>query len=350
MLQGAPRLALLVLALLPSPARAEIVLPPGFTAHVYVSGQGFDSAPARGGPGIPSASTLAVDEAGFLYLARTGRRYSGGEVEDLYPIYRVPPGGARLTPATEARYFYGPPLPNPQVAGVRNGVEVLVTTFDRDRRVGVLYRLVDGEAQRLAGGTPPPGVPPLWRQPEGVAADSAGRLYVADRAEGRIVRLDARGRLLDAAWLGLARPRLVVADDTDHLWIAADGDAEAPWQKGRGAIWRAGPEGPARAVLEGLVAAGMAAVAGGRLLVADRHAAEIFLLTAEGARVPFARFTDGDAPRAVAVAPDSPATRRAGMAGDVFVVRIPRAAWPVNEVLRITGPLETLGRSAGVAR
>lgn len=350
MRRRAVRLAWLVLGLLSSSARAEVILPPGFSAHVYVTGEGFDSASGRGAPGIPSASTLAVDEAGFLYVARTGRRYSGGDVEDLYPIYRFPPGGARLTPATEARFFYGPPLPNPQVAGVRNGVEVLVTTFDRDRRVGVLYRLVDGEAQRLAGGTPPPGIRPPWRQPEGAAVDRAGRIYVADRAEGRIVRLDARGGLLDTAWLNLVRPRLVVADDTDHLWVAADGEAEAPWQKGRGAIWRAAPEGAARPVLEGLVAAGIAAVAGGRLLVADRHAAEIFLLTGEGVRVPFARFTDGDAPRAVAVAPDSAATRRAGIAGDLFVIRIPRAAWPVNEVLRLTGPFETLGRTAGPAR
>ena len=43
-------------------------------------------------------------------------RYIGGEVYDRWPLYRIPVGGARLTPDTEARYFYGPPLPNPQAA------------------------------------------------------------------------------------------------------------------------------------------------------------------------------------------------------------------------------------------
>jgi hypothetical protein len=38
------------------------------------------------------------------------------------------------------------------------------------------------------------------------------------------------------------------------------------------------------------------------------------------------------------------------MAGDLFVIRIPRGAWPVNEVVRITGPFESLGRGAGPAR
>ncbi|HXG15477.1 MAG TPA: hypothetical protein VNK50_04465 [Calidithermus sp.] len=336
-------LGLLVVALEPARPRAEVILPPGFTVRVHVTGDGFDA--ARGLPGVPSASTLAVDGAGFLYLARTGRRYGGGEGDELVPIWRIPPGGARLTPATEAQYFYGPPLLNPQVAAVREG-EVLVTTFDRDRRVGVLYRLVDGEAHRLAGGTPPPGVPVLLQQPEGVAVDPAGRIYIADRAQNRVSRLDARGGLLEAAWLSLVRPRLATADDTGGIWIAADGEVEAPWQRGRGAIWRASPDGAAQAVLDGLVAAGLAALPGGRLLVADRHAAEIFLLTPAGRRMPFARFTDGDAPRAIAVAPDAPATRRAGIAGDLFVVRLVRGAWALNDVLRISGPFATLGPAA----
>ena len=53
-------------------------------------------------------------------------------------------GGARLTPAMEAQYFYGPPLLNAQVAAMRAGRELFFTTFDRDRKVGVVYRMLGG--------------------------------------------------------------------------------------------------------------------------------------------------------------------------------------------------------------
>src|SRR3989449_6901707 len=143
--------------------------------------------------GIPSTSTLAFDEAGALYLGRTGRRYTGGEVEDLWPLYRIPLGGARLTPAMEAQYFYGPPLLNAQVAAMRAGRELFITTFDRDRKVGVVYRMLGGRAELFAGGTPPAGGPPLLVQPEGAAVDAAGEPYVAHPAQNGIVRLDSPG-------------------------------------------------------------------------------------------------------------------------------------------------------------
>jgi hypothetical protein len=44
------------------------------------------------------------------------------------------------------------------------------------------------------------------------------------------------------------------------------------------------------------------------------------------------------------VAPVTPETRRAGIAGEVFVVSVRGAAWPVNEVLRISGPFDELIR------
>ena len=266
-------LALVILALAPAADAAPPTLPPGFTSEVYVSGDGYTADAWRGLPGIPSTATMVVDADGVLYLTRSGRRYSGGEAEDLGRVYRIPPGGARLTPQSEAGYLIGPPLPNPQVASVRGGRELLVTTFDRDRVVGVLYRMLAGRAELLAGGTPPRGTPPLLKQPEGAVADAAGNIYVADRAQGVVLRLSPQGEVLDPRVVSVGRPRLVAL----------------------------GPD---------------------------------------GRKQEFARFGEGDAPRTLAFVPVTPETRRAGIAGDLLVVTVSRGAWPVNEVVRVSGPFE----------
>ena len=326
-----------------SAAVAEILLPAGFTARVYVTGDGLPTVSGdASGRGMPSTGTLAVDHTGALYLARTGRRYSGGEYDYLASIYRIPAGGGRLTPQTEPRFFHGPPLNNAQISAGRGGHELFVTTFDRDRRVGVLYRLADGRTRLLAGGTPERGLAPLLIQPEGAAVDSAGHVFVADRERGVVLRLDADGRLLDSSYARVQRPRVLAMDDTDHLWIGADAGAEAPWQAGPGQIWRVSPDGQARLILQGPVVQGLAPAAGGTVFGADRQSGEIFALTPEGERLRLARFTDGDAPRGLAFAPATPETRAAGLAGDLFVAVIRRGVFQLNEVVRISGPFADL--------
>jgi hypothetical protein len=338
------RLVALSLLLLPLPAAAELRLPAGFTAQVYVTGEGFDTDATRGIRGIPATSTLAFDQAGLLYLARTGRRYVGGEVYDLWPIYRIPAGGARLSPDVESRFFYGPPLLNPQVGAVRYGRELFVTTFDRERKVGALYRIVDGRAELFAGGTPERGVRPILKQPEAAAVDSAGNLYVADRAEGVVVRLSPEGRVLDPKFVAISRPRLLAVDERDHLWIGSDGSAEAPYQPGPGEIVRVSPQGASEVLYRGPVVAALGVGPGGTLFVADRHEKQIFVLTADGKRIEFASFTDGDVPRGLVFAPLTQEARRAGAARDLFVIAIKGGTWPVNEVLRISGPFDELVR------
>jgi len=338
------RLLTLALLLFPLSASAEMRLPSGFAAQVYVTGEGFDTDTSRGIRGIPGTSTLAFDRSGFLYMARTGRRYVGGEIYDLWPIFRFPAGGTRLTPENESRFFYGPPLPNPQVGATRRGHELFVTTFDRERKVGAVYRVVDGRAELFAGGTPDKGVPPVLRQPEAAAVDSAGNVYVTDRAQNVIVRLGPDGRVLDPAYVTVARPRLLAIDEQDHLWIGSDGAAEAPYQPGPGEIVRVSPQGASDVVYRGPVVAAFGIGPGNTLFVADRHEKQIFILTRDGKRVEFARFTDGDIPRSLGFAPLTPEARRAGVAGDLFVVAIKNGTWPVNEVLRVSGPFDDLGR------
>ena len=337
-------LTLILALLVPSLAVAEILLPPGFVVRAYVTGEGFETPTGSPARGIPSTATLVVDQRGAIYLARTGRRYSSGEYDYLAPMYRIPAGGARLTPSTEARYFYGPPLINTQVSGGRGGHEVLVTTFDRDRRVGALYRLTDGRVQLVAGGTPEAGAPTILVQPEGCAVDASGNVFVADRERGVVLRLGSGGQVLDPAYVRVARPRALAVDETDHLWIASDGNAEAPWQPGPGELWRVGPDGDRRRVLEGPMAQGLAAGPRGVVFVADRQGSEIFAVTPEGKRASLARFTDGQAPRGLAFVPDTPETRAAGLAGDLLVVLIRSGVFQLNEIVRISGPFADLMR------
>jgi NHL repeat-containing protein len=335
-------LALAAALLAPATALAEILLPPGFTVRTYVTGDTFETTSGAGGRGIPTTPSMAVDHRGALYLARSGRRYSAGEFEYLQRMYRIPAGGARVTSATEARYFYGPPLINAQVSSARGGRELFVTTFDRDRRVGVLYRLTEGRVQLLAGGTPERGLPPVLVQPEGVAVDAAGHVYVADRERGVVVRLDAAGNVLDPSYVRVTRPRALVVDETDHLWIGSDGKADAPWQPGSGEIWRVRPGGESRLVLEGPMTQGLTSGPGGVIFVADRQKGEIFAVGPDGNRMDLARFTDGDAPRGLAFVPVTAETRADGLAGDLFVAVIRSGSFQLNEILRISGPFTDL--------
>src|SRR5262249_53669369 len=160
---------------------------------------------------------------------------------------------------------------NPQIAGIRGGREIFVTTFDRDRRVGVLYRMVDGHVELFAGGTPPAGTRPLLRQPEGAAVDAAGNVYIADRDPGVIIRLDRTGRVLDPSFAPLTRPRAMAMAAGEYLWVGADGNAEAPWlPDGPGEIWKIGTGRERTLVLRGPLPAAIGVSPGGRLLVADR--------------------------------------------------------------------------------
>jgi hypothetical protein len=70
----------------------------------------------------------------------------------------------------------------------------------------------------------------------------------------------------------------------------------------------------------------------------------VFVVTANGQRVPFLTYTQGDAPRSLTFAPDTSETRRAGIAGDLFVATINLGAWTVNDVVRISGPFDELVR------
>jgi DNA-binding beta-propeller fold protein YncE len=337
-------LGVMLALLAAAPAAAEVVLPPGFTTHVYVTGEGFEGGSERGIPGIPATSTLALDQAGTLYLARLGARFRQGEAQDYSPLYRIPVGGARLTAETESRFFYGPPLPNPQVAAVRGRGEVFVTTYDRDRRIGALYRIVDGRATLFAGGTPPDGGSPLLRQPDGAAVDAGGHVYVADREQGVVVRLDPRGKVVSPEFVRVTRPRMLSFDEGGQLWIASDGTAAAPFMDGQGQLWRASPDGDTSLIVQGPLPSAIARSPGGALFFAQRRAGKVFVVTPEGRLIEFASMSQGTILRSLAFAPVTPDTRQAGIGGDLFLVVISRSVWALNEVIRVSGPFDEFAR------
>jgi DNA-binding beta-propeller fold protein YncE len=333
-------LGFLALLLLVTPAQGELRIPSGFTTEVYVTGQGFDSSGDRGVTGVPAVGTLAVDGTGTLYMSRTGARFRSGDVEDLWAIYRVPAGGARVTPETEMRYLYGPPLPNPQIAAVPARGVVFVTTYDRERRLGALYRILDGKPALFAGGRPPAGSAPVLRQPEGVAVDTAGDVFVTDRDEGAIIHLDTRGNVVNPRHATVLRPRILTIDEAGALWVGADGTAETPFGSGEGEISRITPDGRKQPILQGPLPASFSMSPGGALFVVQRRTGQLFALTPEGRRLDFGSTTDGSFLRALAFAPVTPETRKAGIAGDLFIVLVSRSVWLINEIVRVSGPFD----------
>ena len=314
----------------------SIKLPPGFTLTTYVTGTGFGpDADARGLPAIVSA---AFDARGTLYLARTGNR-----LRSAASIYRIPTGGAAVTRDTEAQFLFGSPLPDPHDVAVSPSGEVFVSTTDPARGIGSVYRITaSGQTELFAGGTPARGQRPMLRVPQGLAFDEAGNLHVIDEELAVVVKLDPAGRVLNPrVATNVGRGRTLTFDRRGFVWIGSDGPHYAPHEDISGAIYRATlPDWRLRRVHTGALPSGMSLSPGGNLFVAQRRAGRIFALTPEGRRVDFAAFGRGAALRTLAFPPDTEETRRAGMAGSLFVVVFPELDYPVREVVRSSGPFD----------
>ena len=61
---------------------------------------------------------------------------------------------------------------------------------------------------------------------------------------------------------------------------------------------------------------------------------------AEGRRIDFIAAREGTFLRGLAFAPVTQETRRAGIAGDLFLLVVPRSMWLINQVVRVSGPFE----------
>ncbi|MCH8055078.1 MAG: hypothetical protein IH857_02845 [Deltaproteobacteria bacterium] len=328
-------------------------LPPGFTVSTYVTGTGFDPDRGRDARGIPAIVTLTFDLQGTLYLARTANRLREIYGRDTASIYRIPPGGAKINPKNEGEFLFGPPLSDPDEAGVNRKGEVFVSTSDRSKGFGSVYRLSpSGRASLFAGGPPARGKPPLLKDPEGIAFDQAGHVYVVDDALGVVVKLDSEGNVLNPRFLSnVGRGRTLTYDPRGYLWIGSDGAHYTPHMDGSGKIYRVSlPNGKPKLLHTGPLPSGMSLSPGGNLFVAQRRSAKLFALTPEGKRVEFATFTGRSALRTLAFPPVTKETKKLGIAGDLFVIVFPMLDYPVREVIRISGPFDAYVKKASRGR
>ncbi len=321
-------------------------LPPGFTATTYITAEGFDITPGKSAPGLPAIVTINFDRAGNLYFARTANRLREIYGSNSGAIYRLPVGPAKITMATEKKIRFGPPLSDPDEMGVNATGEVFVSTMDRRTQVGSVYKLSpSGRATLFAGGA---GAPQLLQDPEGIAFDAAGNVYVADDDLGRVVKLDPKGMVLNPKFIsGAERFRTLTYDPRGFLWVGSDGLHSSAHVDGSGRIYRASlPDGKLKLLHSGPLASGMGLSPGGNLFSAQRRSGKIFALTPEGKYVGFATFGGQSALRTLAFPPDNAATRKAGIAGDLFVMVFPMLDYPVREIIRIRGPFDKFVKEA----
>jgi len=312
-------------------------LPPGFQASIYVTGAGFHDDQR----GIPAVVSMTFDHRGALYFARTANRlkeiYGRGDAR----VYRMPPGEAKVTPSTEKRFLFGPPLHDPDELAVNRRGEVFVSA-SHPAGYGAIYRLSPNGAGSVFAGGPVPSGQPLLRDPEGIAFDKAGNVYIVDNDLGVVVKLNDKGEVLDPHWLsGLGRGRTLTIDAKDNLWIGSDGTHDSEHIDRNGEILRVALSGGRReTIYSGALPSGMSMSPGENLFVAQRRSHKIFVLTPAGKRVEFASFTGRSSLRTLAFPPVSAQTRKLGIAGDLFVMVFPMLDYPVREVIRITGPFD----------
>jgi streptogramin lyase len=120
------------------------------------------------------------------------------------------PGGAR-----EPEYFWQPndvlTLPNGDIL-VAEGHSSAATANARILRFDKTGKFIEAWGKKGSG-------PGEFDQPHGLAMDSQGRIFVADRSNNRIQIIDQTGKHI-ASWYQFSRPSGVYIDVNDVLYVA----------------------------------------------------------------------------------------------------------------------------------
>jgi len=176
-----------------------------------VAGNGITGYSGDGGPATRASlnlpTSIAFDSAGILYIADNNnvriRRVSSSGIISTYAGTGRAGFGGDGGPANQATFFSD--LPN--VAVDRNGNLYVVDRFNqRIRRIdrnGVITT-VAGNGRSEYSGDGGPATQAGFNFPSGVAVDDAGNLYITDRLNHRIRRVTLDGRISTYAGTGVA--------------------------------------------------------------------------------------------------------------------------------------------------
>jgi DNA-binding beta-propeller fold protein YncE len=121
----------------------------------------------------------------------------------------------------------GPPFNRPtNVALARDGALYVTDGYGNAR----VHKFAPDGRLLFSWGEPGSG-PGQFNLPHGIALDSAGRVYVADRENSRVQVFDAAGTFL-AEWTDVARPMQVFIDGQDNVFVVGVGwrAGRFPWQ------------------------------------------------------------------------------------------------------------------------
>ena len=275
-----------------------------------------------GGPAVQAQldgpTDVAVDRAGNLYIAdRRNYRIRRVDTNGTITTFAGNGDGGRggdNGPAVQAQLS----LPGGVAVDTAGNVYIANTNSNNTRVVdttGIITTIagIGGGGSGTGGfsGDGGPAVAARISGPTGVAVDGAGNLYIADRANHRIRRVDATGIITTIAGIGefrsdgdnspalnaeLARPFGVAVDGAGNLYIAdsnhhrirrVDAAGTITTIAGSGKQGYSGDDGPAiHAKLSGPT--GVAVDGAGNLYIADRLNERIRRVDAAGTITTFA--------------------------------------------------------------
>ena len=165
---------------------------------------------------------IALDKDGNVYVADADGKNGKGHV-----VVKFSPDGKVLMtvghlgmPGDAPGYFYRPSA----VTIAPDGTIFVADGHGGDSNARVV-KLAPDDKVLLTWGSKGTG-PGQFNEPHGIALDSAGRVFVADRVNARIQIFDQDGKFL-AEWKQFGRPSAVFVDKDDTIYVA-DSQTENP--------------------------------------------------------------------------------------------------------------------------